>query len=572
MFASVRAKSPAHATPWPAKVKATPWPANVAHQQPDSKVVGRAPMLQRTVGNQAMLRMLSSAESDPGVSMPGERFPQERSWFGTSNGGRPLDAAVRAPFERRFAFSFADVRIHDDAEAADAARAVDARAYTLGNHIVFGAGAYAPQSAEGRATLAHELTHVVQHRGTPASGAVSVSAPAGPAEREADSIAERSGDARESAFAVHQRTLPAVLHRQSVHMASGRFVGDRPGPDNNRREEVTNVIDALARLSCLSQPDYAVEYPAVQALPAASSVPIATIPKTIAGIKAAEEPVLDKSSAQTELGLPLTAAVGRAQPNAKPDILAVQDQLHVDWHLTNPDYDGERISVNALPGPTVPDATIPKTIAGIGKQKIAIVAGQTGEKYRHELAVSLKMEQLVGQTATWTGSGPGSGNTFETWASAATEAAAGPLPAVVAATKINCWEMVLVAALQANLINWTWVHTLYTTSIGAGWGAHLVDTLSRGARVPYHVGDPNTPRPNRGQVVFFNGAAHVALGNGIVDGTGRAQVWTFWPPPGTAFTPGGTLDQVKLSTIEELVNFMVAHFGPTAVEISLPPW
>lgn len=529
-------------------------------------------MLQRTVGNQAMLRMLSSAESDPGVSTPGERFPQEGSRFGTSSSGRSLDAAVRAPFERRFAFSFADVRIHDDAEAADAARAVDARAYTLGNHIVFGAGAYAPQSAAGRATLAHELTHVVQHRGTPANGAVSVSAPAGPAEREADSIAERSGDAREGAFAVHQRTLPAVLHRQRVHMASGRFVGDLPGTDNNRREEVTSVIDALARLSCLSQPDYAVEYPAVAALPAASSVPIATIPKTIAGIKTAEEPVLDKSSAQTELALPLTAAVGRGQPNVKPDVLAMQDQLHRDWHLTNPDYSNERSAVMAVPDVTVPDAAIPKTIEGVGKQKVAIVAGQTGEAYRHELAVSLTMAGLVGKTATWTGSGPGSGNTFETWASAATEVAAGPLPAVVAATKINCWEMVLVAALQANLINWTWVHTLYTTSLGAGWGAHLVNTLSRGSRVPYHVGDPNTPRPNLGQVVFFNGADHVALGNGIVDGTGRAQVWTFWPPPGTAFTPGGTVDQVKLSTIEELVNFMVAHFGPTTVEFSQPSW
>lgn len=57
---------------------------------------------------------------------------------------------------------FGSVRVHTDSHAAESARAVGARAYTLGDHIVFGAGRYAPQTSEGRTLLAHELTHVQQ--------------------------------------------------------------------------------------------------------------------------------------------------------------------------------------------------------------------------------------------------------------------------------------------------------------------------------------------------------------------------------------------------------------------------
>jgi ElaB/YqjD/DUF883 family membrane-anchored ribosome-binding protein len=42
---------------------------------------------------------------------------------------------------------------------------VRARAYTIGQDVVFGAGEYAPETASGRRLLAHELTHVVQQAG-----------------------------------------------------------------------------------------------------------------------------------------------------------------------------------------------------------------------------------------------------------------------------------------------------------------------------------------------------------------------------------------------------------------------
>jgi hypothetical protein len=82
-----------------------------------------------------------------------------------SENGSPLDSATCALMESRFGHDFSQVRVHTDPAAAESARAVHARAYTVGNHVVFGAGEYQPHSIEGRRLLAHELTHTVQQAG-----------------------------------------------------------------------------------------------------------------------------------------------------------------------------------------------------------------------------------------------------------------------------------------------------------------------------------------------------------------------------------------------------------------------
>ena len=77
-------------------------------------------------------------------------------------GGQPLSNAERAFFEPRFARDFRQVRIHTDGEAAAVSRAMNARAFTIGKDVVFGAGQYVPGSATTQQLLAHELTHTVQ--------------------------------------------------------------------------------------------------------------------------------------------------------------------------------------------------------------------------------------------------------------------------------------------------------------------------------------------------------------------------------------------------------------------------
>lgn len=83
--------------------------------------------------------------------------------------GEPLEPATRAFMESKFRHNFSEVAIHSDAIAAESAESVDARAYTVGRHIVLGGGQPPLRSVEGQSLLAHELTHVVQQsRGGPA--------------------------------------------------------------------------------------------------------------------------------------------------------------------------------------------------------------------------------------------------------------------------------------------------------------------------------------------------------------------------------------------------------------------
>ncbi len=75
-----------------------------------------------------------------------------------------MPGEVRAKMEPRFGRDFSGVRIHRDAEAASTARALGARAYTLGDHVAFNSGEYSPGTASGDHLMAHELTHVAQAR------------------------------------------------------------------------------------------------------------------------------------------------------------------------------------------------------------------------------------------------------------------------------------------------------------------------------------------------------------------------------------------------------------------------
>jgi hypothetical protein len=84
--------------------------------------------------------------------------------------GEPLDPAVRAAMQPSFGHDFSQVRVHTDRRASTSADAVNARAYTVGHHVVFRSGSYGPRSLDGQRLIAHELTHVVQQGGAPPLG------------------------------------------------------------------------------------------------------------------------------------------------------------------------------------------------------------------------------------------------------------------------------------------------------------------------------------------------------------------------------------------------------------------
>lgn len=82
-----------------------------------------------------------------------------------ANPGRPLNPVLRQDMSQRFGYDFSRVRVHSDTAAAESARELKARAYTVGTRIVFGSGQFVPSTHEGRRLIAHELTHVMQQDG-----------------------------------------------------------------------------------------------------------------------------------------------------------------------------------------------------------------------------------------------------------------------------------------------------------------------------------------------------------------------------------------------------------------------
>jgi hypothetical protein len=173
--------------------------------RPDALGPGGLLHLQRMAGNSGVSALVAqrSAESghaghDHGDEQEGDAHEGRSPVHDVvSSSGRPLDPGVRSSMESTLGHDFSDVQVHNDGAAAASAKSVQAQAYTVGNHVVFGEGRYQPESPEGRRTLAHELTHVVQQRegpvdGTPAAGGIQISNPSDRFEREAESAADRA--------------------------------------------------------------------------------------------------------------------------------------------------------------------------------------------------------------------------------------------------------------------------------------------------------------------------------------------------------------------------------------------
>jgi hypothetical protein len=130
--------------------------------------------LQQDAGNLAVQELVRSGviQAKLAVSNPGELEEREAEQVAEHvmrSQGHPLDPAALAYFEPRFGYDFSDVRVHTGRDAEESARIINARAYTLGEHIFFGGAQYRPSSSDGRRLLAHELTHVLHQASVPAA-------------------------------------------------------------------------------------------------------------------------------------------------------------------------------------------------------------------------------------------------------------------------------------------------------------------------------------------------------------------------------------------------------------------
>ncbi|MFL5496200.1 MAG: DUF4157 domain-containing protein [Gemmatimonadales bacterium] len=163
-------------------------------------------------------------------------------------GGNPLPAAVRAGIEPVLRSDLRSVRIHDDPESREAARSLNAKAFTHGDHIWLGAG----QSSYDLRLIAHEATHVLQQTGGK-TGAGRLqrdpsddSAPAPESTRtwEALGTLHRLGD--EKAFMKNLSAAPAKDLALESELAS------TPEPKTDAgREQLVRRIRMLIRLRAL---------------------------------------------------------------------------------------------------------------------------------------------------------------------------------------------------------------------------------------------------------------------------------------------------------------------------------
>lgn len=117
-------------------------------------------------GAQAALR---AAAGDPGVALPG---------------------AIRRRYESALGADLTGIRLHTGSAAAAAAKAIDARAYTVGRDIHFDAGEYAPETVAGERLLAHEIAHAAwpPHAERQQYG-FKIAPPSDPSERKAEAMA-----------------------------------------------------------------------------------------------------------------------------------------------------------------------------------------------------------------------------------------------------------------------------------------------------------------------------------------------------------------------------------------------
>ena len=140
------------------------------------------------VGNAAFGSTL--ARDGAGIMPTGQVHPEVQGRIDATRGsGSGLPHEV----QHRLAPSLgplADVTVHTDDTADKLNRSVHARAFATGTDVYFAKGEYNPGSPDGDRLIAHELAHVVQQRGAPSSGPLTVSQPGDAMETEADSVAD----------------------------------------------------------------------------------------------------------------------------------------------------------------------------------------------------------------------------------------------------------------------------------------------------------------------------------------------------------------------------------------------
>lgn len=244
--------------------------------------------------------------------------------------------------ERRLGRDFSTVRVHDDRSAHAYARALGARAFTVGSDISFARGEFRPDSAPGRGVLAHELAHVAQQQeGVHALSQQSTQTSLGAAEREAESV-RRAVERGEPAPPLRARSAPA-LQRLPGSPAGGCGVCYE-----GHLEAVGNVAHGLVETAMIAQWSFL--------------TPRNYIPNVVPGLGQAGIPDFMEVTQQDAV------AIGELKPNSPTGIKRGNDELAI--YQRQLEALGMKVARLNLPPPyaplkfptaAIPTATCPAT-------------------------------------------------------------------------------------------------------------------------------------------------------------------------------------------------------------------
>lgn len=141
------------------------------------------------VGNRAFGGAIA-ARQGAGITESGQVHSSVQSKIDSTRGaGQALDSGVSNKLAPQMG-DLSDVRVHTGDYANDLNHAVSAKAFATGTDVYFGKDQYKPGTSDGDKLIAHELAHVVQQRGAPTSGPLTVSNPGDAMESEADNVAD----------------------------------------------------------------------------------------------------------------------------------------------------------------------------------------------------------------------------------------------------------------------------------------------------------------------------------------------------------------------------------------------
>ncbi len=144
---------------------------------------------QQQLGNQVVQRALDDDDQRRGLTdtQGNLRDDISNSIQQSRGSGSSLPKDLQNEIGHKLGHDFGNVRLHTDEKADKLSRTINARAFTIGSDIYFKGGVFAPSTQEGRETLIHELTHVVQQSHSSASsGSLKLGSPNSAMEKEAD--------------------------------------------------------------------------------------------------------------------------------------------------------------------------------------------------------------------------------------------------------------------------------------------------------------------------------------------------------------------------------------------------